>query len=205
VALLICCSARNTAHVGDLYPASSNSSVRFVSFRIIVISACSWPSQHSCVFRKFHPPLVIVHFRPGSRHVVRSSVVMILVSTTRSSHTCDESWILTKPPAEISWSRNQFFPITSKVSCSRRRPGLYADVAVNKTTSQNLWPRRRFFCLRRQPQNFENMKLVARRRKLFQVFLAIFLVAQLSPKRGALVQKNSLASCSRVRSLSFRE
>jgi len=31
VALLICCSARNTAHVGDLYPASFNSSVRLVS------------------------------------------------------------------------------------------------------------------------------------------------------------------------------
>ena len=87
----ICCSARHTAHIGDLYPASSNSSVRFVSFRIVVISACSWPSQHSCFFVKFHPPLVIVHPRPGSRHVVRPSVVMILDSSTRSSHTCDES------------------------------------------------------------------------------------------------------------------
>ena len=91
VALLICCSARNTAHVGDLYPASSNSSVRFVSLRMIVISACSWPSHHSCFFKKFHPPLVIVHPRPGSRHVVRPSVVMIFVSSTRPSHTCDES------------------------------------------------------------------------------------------------------------------
>ena len=94
---LICCSARNTAHVGDLYPASSNLSVRFVSFRIVLISACSWPSQHSCFFKKFHPPLVIAHPRPGSRHVGRPSVVMILVSSTRSSHTCDESWILTNP------------------------------------------------------------------------------------------------------------
>ena len=91
VALLICCSAHSTAHVGDLYPASSNSSVRFVSFRIVVISACSWPSQHSCFFRKFHLPLLILHPRPGSRHVVRPSVVMILVSSTRSSHTCDAS------------------------------------------------------------------------------------------------------------------
>ena len=98
---IICCSARNTAHVGDLYPASSNSSVRFVSFRIVVISACSWPSQHCCFFRKFHPTLVIVQPRPGSRYTVRLSVVMILVSSTRSSHTCDESKILTKPPAEI--------------------------------------------------------------------------------------------------------
>jgi len=102
VALLICCSARNTTHIGDLYPASSNSSVRFVSFRIIVINASSWPSQHCCFFRKVHLPLVIVHPRPGSRHVVRPSVVMILVSSTRSSHTCDESWILKKPPAGIS-------------------------------------------------------------------------------------------------------
>jgi len=128
VALFICCSARNTAHVGDLYPASSNSSVCFVSFRIVVISACSWPSQHSCFFRKFHPPLVIVHPHPGSRHVVRPSAVIILVSSTRSSHTCDESWNLTKPPAGIFWSRNQFFPITSGFSCSRRRPGSYAAV-----------------------------------------------------------------------------
>jgi len=57
VALLICCSARNTARVGDLHPASFKSSVRFVSFRMVVISACSfqmvmiiacsWPSHPS--------------------------------------------------------------------------------------------------------------------------------------------------------------
>ena len=106
VALLIYCSARITAHIGDLYPASSNSSVRLVSFRIVAISACSWPrpSQHSRFFRKFHPPLVIVRPRPGSRHVVRPSVVMILISSNRSSHTCNESQILTNPPAGIfSW------------------------------------------------------------------------------------------------------
>ena len=120
VALLICCSARNATHVGDVYPASSNSSVRLVYFQIVAISACSWPSQYSCFFRKFHPPLVIVHPRPGSMHVVRPSVVMILVSSTSSSHTCDESKILTKPPAGISWSRNRFFPITSGVSWTKR-------------------------------------------------------------------------------------
>jgi len=53
VALLICCSAHNTAHVNDLYPASSNPSVRFVSFRIVVISALmilvsSTRSCHAC-------------------------------------------------------------------------------------------------------------------------------------------------------------
>jgi len=68
VALLICCSAHNTAHVGDdLYPVSSNSSVRLVSFRMVVISACSWPFQRSSLFSlgKFHLPIVIVHPCPG--------------------------------------------------------------------------------------------------------------------------------------------
>ena len=92
------------------------SSVRLVSFRILVISACSWPSQHSYFFRLFWPALVIIHPPFGSRHVVRPSIVMILVSSTRSSNTCNESRILTKPPAGISWSRNQFIPITSGVS-----------------------------------------------------------------------------------------
>ena len=43
------------------------------------------------------------------------------------------------------------------------------------------------------------MPLVARRKEHFQGFWAIFLVAQLSPKRGILVNKNSLASCRRCR------
>ena len=91
LALLICCSACNTAHVGDLYLASSNSSVCLVSFQMVVISACSWSSHPSFLLRKFHPPLVMVSRRPGSRHTVRPFIVMILVSSTRSSHTCDES------------------------------------------------------------------------------------------------------------------
>jgi len=37
-------------------------------FQMVVISACSWPSHRSFLFRKFHPPLVIVHPHPGSRH-----------------------------------------------------------------------------------------------------------------------------------------
>jgi len=122
----MCCTARSTAHVGDLYPASSNSSVCLVSVRMVVISACLWPSQHSCFFRNFHPPLMIVHPRPGSRHVVKPSVAMILVSSTRSSHTCDKSWILSKPP----WSRNQIFPTTVGVSCSGRGRGSYAAVGI---------------------------------------------------------------------------
>jgi len=40
---------------------------------------------------------------------------------------------------------------------------------------------------------------LVRRREHFRVFLSIFLVAQLCPKRGVLVQKNSLASCQRCR------
>ena len=50
------------------------------------------------------------------------------------------------------------------------------------------------FFLRR---HFGNTTLVARRREHFRAFLAIFLVAQLSPRRGVLVNKNSLASCQR--------
>jgi len=91
VALLICCSTRNTAHVGDLYRASSKSSVRLVSFQMVVISACSWPFHHSFLFRKFQSSLVIVHSRSGFRHVVKPSLVMILVSSTCLFHTCDES------------------------------------------------------------------------------------------------------------------
>jgi len=53
--------------------------------------------------------------------------------------------------------------------------------------------------LRRQPRNFENVTVVARRKEHFWGFLAIFLVAQLPPKRGVLVQKNSLACYQRCR------
>ena len=45
----------------------------------------------------------------------------------------------------------------------------------------------------RVERNFENVTLVARRRVHFRIFLAVFLVAQLPPKRGVLVHKNSLA------------
>jgi len=57
----------------------------------------------------------------------------------------------------------------------------------------------RFLFLRRQPRNFENVTLVACRREHFQGFLAIFLVAQLPPKRDVLVHKNSLTSCQQCR------
>jgi len=57
----------------------------------------------------------------------------------------------------------------------------------------------RFLFLRRQPQIFENTTLVARQTEHFRGFWAIFLVAQISPKRGVLLHKNSLASCPRCR------
>ena len=53
--------------------------------------------------------------------------------------------------------------------------------------------------LRPQPRNFENMTLVARRREHFRGLWALFVIAQISLKRGVLVQKNSLASCQRCR------
>jgi len=55
------------------------------------------------------------------------------------------------------------------------------------------------FFFRRQPRNFENVILVARRRDYFRVFPTTFLVAQLPPKRVVLVNKISLASCQRCR------
>ena len=84
VALLICCSARNTALVGDLYPASSQ---LFSSF-------CLFPNSCNQRLLVAFPTLLLfqkVHHRPESRQVVRPSVVMNLVSFTRSSHAYDES------------------------------------------------------------------------------------------------------------------
>jgi len=50
-----------------------------------MVSAYSWPSHCSFIFRKLHPPLVIVHPRPsGSKQVVEPAVVMHLVLFTRS-------------------------------------------------------------------------------------------------------------------------
>ena len=44
-------------------------------------------------------------------------------------------------------------------------------------------PRGALFLFRRQPQFFENLTLVARRRERFRNFWAIFLVAQLPPEK----------------------
>jgi len=53
---------------------------------------------------------------------------MILFSSPRCFHTCDESKILKAPPARIFWSRNQFLPISGGVS--RKRPESYAAVGI---------------------------------------------------------------------------
>ena len=136
--------AGNTAHVGDLYQAADSSFLQPFCLFSLLLHSCNQrllvtgPSQHSCFFSNFCHPLEIVHPRPGSRHVLRPCVVMILVYSTRSSHTCDDSRILTKAPAGISWCRNQFFPITSGVSCSRRSPGSYAAVGIEGASHRML-------------------------------------------------------------------
>jgi len=73
-------------------------------------------------------------------------------------------------------------------------------IRINSTmkTVRSAVSKTRFF-LRRQPQKFENVTLVARRREHVRVFLAIFLVAQPPPKRSVLVHKNSLPSYQRCR------
>jgi len=80
-----------------------------------------------------------------------------------------------------------------------------AVAAVKKITSQNLRPRidwwintvLKSFFLAASAAKFYT--LVARRRKHFRGFWAIFLVAQLPPKWGVLRHKDSLASCQRCR------
>jgi len=98
LALLIFCSARSIDYVGDPNPASSFSSVRLVSSQwMTVISSCSW-SNHR--FRKkFQLLLAIVSPLCGSMHVVRPSVVLILVLPRRSSQSNDSARILTNPPS----------------------------------------------------------------------------------------------------------
>jgi len=85
--LLILCSARRIDHVGDLYPASSFSSVRLVSSWMTMISPCS-RSNH-CFHTKIKVLLAMVHPLCGSMHVVRPSVVLILVLPRHSSQDSD--------------------------------------------------------------------------------------------------------------------
>jgi len=120
LALLIFCSVCSIDHVRDLYPLSCFSSVHLVCSWMTVISFCSW-SNHR--FRKkIQLLLVIVHPLCGSIHVVRPSVVLILVLPRRSSETSqcnDSARILTYPPFwydGMSWSKNQLMLISACTS-----------------------------------------------------------------------------------------
>jgi len=77
VALWICCNARNSAHVGNLYPASSNSSVHLVSLQIVAISACSWPFPTLLLFQKVPSPASDC---PSSSWVIRKSHEYVYVA-----------------------------------------------------------------------------------------------------------------------------
>ena len=98
----------------DLYSASSFSSVRLVSSYMTVISSHS-RSNHR--FRKnFQLLLAIVYPLCGCMHVVRPSVVLILVLPRRSSHSSNIARILTYPPSSISRSKNQLMLISACTS-----------------------------------------------------------------------------------------
>jgi len=94
--VLVC----NTVHVSDL---SISQSVCLISVGMGVIRACSWPSFPS-FFLFDCSPESFFHFdcpspgepvEAGSKHLVtvngNSSVVMVFVLSTRSSHIRDES------------------------------------------------------------------------------------------------------------------
>ena len=86
-----------------------------------VISSCS-RSNHR--FRKkIQLLLAIVHPLCGSMHVVRPSVVRILVLPRRSSQSSDSARILTYPPFGISLSKTQFMPIYACTFRSGRSRG----------------------------------------------------------------------------------
>jgi len=120
LALLIFCSAHSIDRVGDLCPASSFSSVRLVSSWMTMISSCSRSNHRFC--KKFQLLLAIVHPLCSSMHVVRPSIVVILVLPRRSSQSSDSARILTYPPFGISRSKNQsmlIYACTSRSSRSR--------------------------------------------------------------------------------------
>jgi len=75
--------------------------------------------------------LAIVHPLCGSMHVVRPSVVLILVLPLRSSQSSDSARILTYPPFGISRSKNQFISdIPSFRYLSIHKP-IYADFCMH--------------------------------------------------------------------------
>jgi len=121
LALLIFCSARSIDHVGDLNSASSFCSVRLVSSWMTVISSCS--RSNRCLSKKIQLLLAIVHPLCGSMHVVRPSVVLILVLPRRSSQRSNSARILTYPSFGISRCINHFMPISACTSRSGRSRG----------------------------------------------------------------------------------
>ena len=143
LALLIFCSARSIDHFSDLYPASSFSSVRLVSSWMTVISSCSRSNHHFCKNSNCCcncPPYVRLHacnealcsFKKKGclleskwmiKYDLLPSVVFILVLPRRSSQSSDSARILTYPPFGISWSKNQFMPISACTSRSGRSRG----------------------------------------------------------------------------------
>jgi len=74
--------------------------------------------------KKFQLLLAIVHPLCGSMHVVRPSVVLILVLPRHSYQSSDCARILTYPPFGISRSQNQVMPISASASRSGRSRGL---------------------------------------------------------------------------------
>ena len=113
LALLIWCRARNPAHIGDLYPASSNSSICLVFFRNVVTSSCSRPSHHSFLY----PPLIVVHPCPGCANESNPQSWWFFVLSTRSSHNSHESWLLTKQPVRISQLRIESDCFSNSLHC----------------------------------------------------------------------------------------
>ena len=119
LALLVFCSARSIDHGGDLYPASSLSSMCLLFFddrdQLLL-------SVHH-VRKKFQLLLAIFHPLCGFMHVLRPSVFLILELPRRSSQRSDSARILTYPPFGISRSKNQFMPISACTSRSGRSRG----------------------------------------------------------------------------------
>jgi len=117
---------------------------------------------------------------------------------------CTECWVHSRPRAQrlsaefasascvvLITGRNIFEPLDLFVvlrwECSNHKYWLWNTV------------RSAVFVLRYQPQNFENVTLVARRRKHFRVFFGDIFGCSTPSKRGVLVHKTSLASCERCR------
>jgi len=66
-------------------------------------------------------------------HVTSSRFCLYLLNIYHFTYTIspryDESWILTKPPAGISWSKNQFFPISCQYIQRHTHTGTHVQSA----------------------------------------------------------------------------